>query len=170
MPALCPWGQLAWLVSTSLTSPASRAGSLTQTPTARSVAALGLCSVPQSSQTKPPPSSVVPPVSVCHCLGSSLAHLWQLAKTWLMTALGLSMAAVRAAEQGWSWAQKVPEVWSGSLSCVHWNSPSTSHRSNSVSKGRRANSSSCNYLPKLIPLQFQSAALDIPSSGCNPSS
>lgn len=31
-PAVCPWGQLAWPVSTSLTSPASRAGSNAQTP------------------------------------------------------------------------------------------------------------------------------------------
>lgn len=54
-----------------------------------------------------------------------------------------------------------------SASCVHSNSSSTSHKNSSVSKGRRANSSSCNYLSKLIPLQFQSAALDIPSSGCN---
>lgn len=117
--------------------------------------------------------------AISHCvslLGNIPGRLWQLGKTRLMTAQGMSTAAVRAAEQGSSWAasgaraQEVCEVWSGSLSCVHWNSPSTSHRSSSVSKGRRANSSLCNYLPKLIPLQFQSAALDIPSSGCNPSS
>lgn len=186
-PALCPRGQLVWPVPIPLTSLASKAGSHMQTPTGsgpRSVATPGLCPVTQLSETK----TMAEVIQQCCVTGQCVPLLGNIPSTALPISLETvndysrhekncchicSARMVLSSDPVHLVSLHRWCVWSdqgASTSCVHWNSSSMSHKSSSVSKGRRANSSSCNYLPKLIPLQFQSAALDIPSSGCNPSS